>query len=48
LANGCFYDPHGFFFDKDGIDEAGGTYDNEGYYISPEHFNHDDFDYGDE
>lgn len=48
LANGCFYDPHGFFFDKDGIDEAGGTYDNEGYYISPEHFDHDDFDYGDE
>lgn len=35
LSDGSFYDPHGFFFDKDGVDVAGGTYDNEGYYLSP-------------
>ena len=46
MADGSFYDPHGFLFDKDGVDEAGGTYDNQGYYISPAHY--DEFDYGDD
>jgi hypothetical protein len=35
LKDGSFYDPHGFFFDSDGLDSAGGSYDKEGYYISP-------------
>lgn len=35
MADGSFYDPFGFFFDKDGLDEAGGKYSDEGYYVSP-------------
>ena len=35
LKDNSFYDPHGFYFDHEGLDAAGGSYDNEGYYISP-------------
>ena len=38
LKDGSFYDPLGYYFDQDGIDEAGGSYDKEGYYMSPTHF----------
>jgi hypothetical protein len=31
---GAFYDPHGYYFDKDGLDASGGHYDNYGYYIA--------------
>jgi len=32
LKDGDFYDPFGFYFDVNGIDEEGGSYDNQGYY----------------
>lgn len=32
-ADGSYYDPLGYFFDKNGFDAVGGTYDAEGYYI---------------
>lgn len=35
LGDGSFYDPFGFYFDKEGLDEAGGKYNDEGYYVSP-------------
>lgn len=35
LKDGSFYDPFGFYFDQNGLDEAGGKYDDEGYYVSP-------------
>ena len=35
MPDGSFYDPFGFHFNADGFDEAGGKYDNEGYYVSP-------------
>ena len=38
LKDGSFYDPHGYYFDCDGLDAAGGSYDKEGYYISPTHY----------
>ena len=38
LKDGSFYDPLGYHFDIDGLDEAGGSYDKEGYYMSPTHF----------
>ena len=38
LKGGDFYDPLGYYFDQDGFDAAGGSYDNEGFYISPTHF----------
>ena len=38
LKDGDFYDPLGYYFDKDGYDETGGKYDDAGYYIpAPEH-----------
>lgn len=27
-----FYDPDGYYFDKEGFDEFGGYYDSDGYY----------------
>lgn len=45
LGDGAFYDPHGFYFDSDGVDAAGGSYDKDGYYISPVEYVQD---YGDE
>ena len=36
LKDGGYYDPLGYFFDKDGFDGVGGTYDQEGYYIQPQ------------
>jgi hypothetical protein len=33
LKDGDFYDPLGYYFDKDGFDENGGRYDEQGYYI---------------
>jgi len=41
MPGGGYFDPFGFWFDKDGLDEAGGKYDEEGYYVSP--FGDDDF-----
>ena len=35
MEDGSFYDPFGFYFGTDGLDEAGGKYDDEGYYVSP-------------
>jgi len=35
MEDGSFYDPFGFYFDKNGLDEAGGKYNDEGYYVSP-------------
>ena len=36
LADGGFYDPYGFFFDKLDMDENGGQYDQEGVYKTAE------------
>lgn len=33
--DGSYYDPLGYYFDKNGFDGVGGTYDNDGYYIQP-------------
>lgn len=35
LADQSFYDPLGYFFDKDGYDTVGGKYDDEGFYMHP-------------
>lgn len=35
MPDGSFYDPYGFFFNSQGLDEAGGKYDDDGYYMSP-------------
>lgn len=35
LADGSFYDPLGYFFDKDGKDAKGGFYNGLGFYIDP-------------
>lgn len=35
LEDESFYDPFGFYFNQEGRDEAGGYYDDHGYYISP-------------
>ena len=34
-TNGGYFDPLGYYFDKDGFDAVGGQYDKEGYYIRP-------------
>ena len=34
-VDGSYYDPLGYYFDKEGFDAVGGTYDNDGYYIQP-------------
>ena len=33
LKDGDFYDPLGYYFDKEGFDESGGRYDDQGYYV---------------
>ena len=33
LGDKSYYDPLGYYFDKDGYDTVGGRYDYEGYYI---------------
>lgn len=33
LKDGDFYDPLGYYFDKQGYDETGGRYDDAGYYV---------------
>lgn len=45
LKEGGYYDPLGYYFDKDGFDGVGGTYSKEGYYIQPEQ---DEAYYGDD
>ena len=40
-----FYDPDGYFFDKDGFDQFGGYYDNDGYYHPGEKNKHEFPDY---
>ena len=32
MADGSFYDPDGYFFNKDGKDEFGGYYDDDWHY----------------
>jgi hypothetical protein len=32
LKAGGYYDPDGYYFDKDGVDEYGGKYDVDGFY----------------
>ena len=32
LKDGSFYDPLGYYYNKDGIDAVGGYYDEEGFY----------------
>jgi len=34
--DGSFYDPLGYFFDKDGFDGVFGFYDDQGYYVAPD------------
>jgi hypothetical protein len=36
-----FYDPDGYLFNKDGLDEFGGYFDNEGFYHPGEKNKHD-------
>ena len=36
LEDKSFYDPLGYYFDKEGYDTVGGRYDDAGYYIHPE------------
>ena len=36
LTDSSFYDPLGYFFDKEGFDGVGGTYGEDGYYIHPQ------------
>lgn len=36
-----FYDPDGYYFNKEGFDEFGGRYDNEGLYIPGEKNKHE-------
>ena len=38
MADSSFYDPLGYFFDKDGYDTVGGKYDSEGFYVHPPSF----------
>jgi hypothetical protein len=33
LEAGGFFDPNGYFFDKDGFDASGGKYNEEGVYV---------------
>ena len=40
-----FYDPDGYLFNKDGFDEFGGYYDNEGFYHPGEKNKHEFPDY---
>ena len=35
LADKSYYDPLGYYFDKDGFDTVGGRYDDDGYYVHP-------------
>ena len=35
IPGGEFIDPEGFFFNKQGFDELGGTYDGNGVYVAP-------------
>ena len=39
--NQGFYDPDGYYFDKDGFDEFGGSYDERGYYHPGEKNKHE-------
>ena len=41
LADKSFYDPLGYYFDKDGYDTVGGRYDEEGFYIHPHGYEHE-------
>jgi len=38
LTDKSFYDPLGYYFDKDGYDTVGGKYDDEGFYEHPPSF----------
>ncbi len=35
LTDKSYYDPLGYFFDRDGYDTVGGRYDDDGFYIQP-------------
>ena len=49
LKGGDFYDAHGFYFNKDGFNDAGGFYDSDtGEYVDPTHFSSGAADYYEE
>jgi hypothetical protein len=33
LEAGDFFDPNGYYFDKEGFDASGGSYDDQGVYV---------------
>ena len=40
LDEGGFYDPAGFYYDKNGVDAVGGFYNSAGVYIAPKKNDH--------
>ena len=46
-ADGSYYDPLGYYFDRDGFDSVGGQYDKNGYYIKPAQENFGGYGYDD-
>ena len=40
LPDKSFYDPYGYFFDKDGYDVQGGWYNANGIYVNPHRDKH--------
>lgn len=47
LADKSYYDPLGYYFDKDGYDTVGGKYDDAGFYMQPHAATGEDM-YGDD
>ena len=41
MTDKSYYDPLGYYFDKDGYDTVGGKYDDVGYYIHPPEYAHE-------
>ena len=41
LSDNSYYDPLGYFFDKDGYDTVGGKYDDQGFYVHPQYYSHE-------
>jgi len=45
LPDGDFFDPYGYYFDKEGVDNIGGFYEEStGEYISPDNYDEGVFD----
>lgn len=47
LTDKSYYDPLGYFFDKDGFDTVGGKYNEDGFYMQP-HMNTGEDNFGDD